>query len=257
MGPARVKPGDIVTVDYTCRLRNGEVVFTTEEAVAKQKETRASIFLPLREYRPEDIVAGGPDDKPRSGNLKAFEYEVSWRVAQAVVGMKAGEQAMVVLKSEPPGGLSDSDRYITLSRVLRMPKERRVPVETLKKQLGHDSVAGEQAFSFNGFTGTVFSINGNEAVLKISVTDGRVVDQPFGKGIVRDYPDHYDIVTQAEVGHLVRSAELVGRIIKTDEKTFTVDYGHPFGGEELECDVKVESILAGTPGGKRMTEENN
>jgi FKBP-type peptidyl-prolyl cis-trans isomerase 2 len=244
--PYRVKPGDNVLVDYTCRLQNGEVVLTTSEAIAKDKASHASIFLPFKQYGPEELLAGGPDTNPKFGNLKIFEREVSTRIAVAVVGMKAGENNTILLTSDIPANLTDRDRYITIGRVVHREKDRRVHLQTVKDELGHAPAVGEQAFAYQGITGTVKEISGSDVVIHINVKDGQIVDVPYGKGIIKDYPDHYDIVTDAKVGHLVRSLSQVGRIVSVTDDKFVIDYGHPFGGEELSCDVRVESVLPGT-----------
>ena len=51
--------------------------------------------------------------------------------------------------------------------------------------------------------------------------------------------DRYLIAINAQTGNLVRSGGFVGRVIAVDEQLITVDYGHPFGGEPLLCDVQV------------------
>lgn len=252
LGPVRVKQGDIATVNYTCRLMSGEVVLTTHEEIAKEKASHAAIFLPFEKYGPEALAAGGPDNYEKFGGLKIFDREVAAQLAQAIVGMDVGENRTIVLKADVPSGLKDEDRYSTLGRLIRKSKEQKIPLKPLKEKLGHDPAMGEQAFSYQGFVGTVKGIIGDQAIIRIEVQDGRIVDVPFGKGVIKDYPDYYDIVTDAQVGHLVRTASLVGRIIKVTEKTFTIDYGHPFGFEELMCDVRVESILPrGTDAGDK------
>jgi FKBP-type peptidyl-prolyl cis-trans isomerase 2 len=255
-GPLRVKQGDTAMVSYTCRLMSGEVVLTTREEIARDDAAHAGIFLPFKKYGSEDLVAGGPDNYPRLGKLKIFELEVAAQLAKAIVGMKVGENNTIVLKADVPSDLNDDDRYTTLGRVARKEKDQKVALKPLKDKLGHTPAIGEQAFSFEGFVGTVKSITDKEAIIHIEVQDGRIVDQPFGKGVIKDYPDHYDIVTDAQVGHLVRSASQVGRIIKVTETTFTIDYGHPFGGEELMCDVRVESILPRSAGTGEKTQKD-
>ena len=69
---------------------------------------------------------------------------------------------------------------------------------------------------------------------------GSVVDTPFGKGTIKENEKNYEIVIDASVGHLVRSQGLVGRVSEVQDRTIVIDYGNPFGGETLSCDVKVE-----------------
>ena len=243
LGPVRVKQGDTAMVNYTCRLMSGEVVLTTREEIARDDAAHAAIFIPFKKYGPEDLVAGGPNNYPMFGKLKMFEWEAAAQVTRAIVGMKVGENYTIVLKSDVPSDLKEEDRYTTLGRVVRKEKDQKVALKVLKEKLGHAPAIGEQAFSYQGFVGTVKGIIDKEAIIHIEVQDGRIVDQPFGMGMIKDYPDHYDIITDAQEGHLVRTASQVGRITKVTETMFTIDYGHPFGGEELMCDVRIESIL--------------
>jgi FKBP-type peptidyl-prolyl cis-trans isomerase 2 len=255
-GTVRVKQGDIAMVDYTCRLTSGEVVLTTREEIARDNASHAAIFIPFKKYVPADLIAGGPDIYPRFDKLKMFEWEVAAQVAQAIVGMKVGENNTIVLKADVPPNLNEDDRYSILGRVVRREKDQKVALKALKDKLGHAPVIGEQAFSFDGFVGTVKGIADKEAIIHIEVQDGRIVDQPFGKGVIKDYPDHYDILANAQEGHLVRTASQVGRIIKVTETTFTIDYGHPFGFEDLMCDVRIESILhRGTDAGEKTPKD--
>jgi hypothetical protein len=87
--------------------------------------------------------------------------------------------------------------------------------------------------------GKVASVSENEVLIRFSVKPGSVVDTPFGKGTIRETEKSYEIVIDATVGRLVRTHGLVGRISEVKDRMFTIDYGHPFGGQTLMCDVKV------------------
>ncbi len=50
------------------------------------------------------------------------------------------------------------------------------------------------------------------------------------------------MVIDAHKGALVLAAGMVGRISYVDDKAFYIDFGNPFGGETLLCDVTVEKI---------------
>ncbi|MRR35517.1 hypothetical protein EG829_12730 [bacterium] len=250
LGPQRVKPGDIALTDYTCRLKNGKVVLTTDERTAADKPSRAAVFLPYKKYGPEDITAAGPDKVPRFGKLKVFEREAVYQIGRALPGLKLGVYHTITIRSETPEGLTDEDRFTTLGKAVRKEKENKVALRPLREKLGRDPVPGDEVFSFQGFTGTIRSMGDQDAVIRVSVKDGMTVDQPFGKGIVRDNGASYDIITQAEEGHMVRTTNLLGRIISVAEDKFTIDYGNAFAGEELVCDVCVQSVQ---PGNRKET----
>jgi preprotein translocase subunit YajC len=124
-------------------------------------------------------------------------------------------------------------------------------VVKVTKHLGHDPSIGEKAFTFEGVDGIIKSIKDEKAVIRLDVKEGSTVHTPFGEGTLRDRGDTYDVEIEAKIGHIVRSSSIVGRIVAVDPDSFTLDYGHTFGGEELTCDVKVE------PGDAASLKEGN
>ena len=87
---------------------------------------------------------------------------------------------------------------------------------------------------------TVMAVDTKSVSVRFSPKPGKEIETPFGKGTVRETSNDFEIVIAAPVGGLVRTGPLVGRIIGVDDTSFTLDYGHPFGGEELGCDIAIE-----------------
>jgi FKBP-type peptidyl-prolyl cis-trans isomerase 2 len=245
-----VRTGDHVKVHYTCRIPDGKVAITTRGEIAGDKAVLAEdVFLPFREYGPEEMTAG--DLKPNKNG--SFELEIENGITSSVVGMKPGEARTVTLKGRYLEALPESERYIKLSRIRHRPKETTVSVKALSKNLGHDPVIGEKAFSYDGVDGFVKSVEGDKAVIRLDVKEGSTVRTPFGKGMIKDRGETYDIEIDAKVGHIVRSGTIMGRIVAVDPDNFTLDYGHTFGGEELTCDMEVvpeDSPVGGSQGEK-------
>lgn len=241
-GPGVVNKGDRVWVDYTCRLENGLVAMTTYEDIAENISSRSGIFVPFSEYGSESITAGDEDQGQSFGKLKMFESEVSYRIAQAVVGMRVGKNYTVTLKSEAPPNLEPAERYMNLPRIRPRKKNQRLSHEYIKNKLGHEPVLGEKVFAYDGIKGTVKAMDDKFVTVYVEVKDGISADTPFGTIVVRDRDEqYYDCVIDAQVGHLVRTDTQIGRIIEVTNDRFTVDYGHPFGGEDLICDIVVEA----------------
>ena len=90
--------------------------------------------------------------------------------------------------------------------------------------------------------GKVASVSETEVLIRFSAQPGSVVETPFGKGTIRENENQFEIVSNAVKGTLVRTGPLVGRISGALDKMFTIDFGNPFGGETLACEVKAESI---------------
>jgi len=76
--------------------------------------------------------------------------------------------------------------------------------------------------------------------LRVSASPEAQIQTPFGPGKVTEAPTDLKITIDARVGSLARTGPLVGRVAAVDDNSITLDYGHPFGGEELNCDVVVE-----------------
>lgn len=258
LGHPYVKSGENAIVDVTCRLGDGRVVYTTQAAIAENKILRSAIFLPCTRYGPVDLVAGDQGLAPIPGHAGELERELAYRLSQAIVGLPVGENRTLRIRSAIIPALNDTERYIRIGRIVRFPGERTLSVAKLKQEFGHDPVAGEQAFAMPGIMGMITRIEGNDAHVTITVTDGYRIAHPYGSAVLRAYPDHYELVIDAREGQLVRTLGLVGRMTAVDATSFTLDYGDPFGGEEFTCDVCVSSVRpsnarpAGTPQSKEQ-----
>jgi FKBP-type peptidyl-prolyl cis-trans isomerase 2 len=168
-------------------------------------------------------------------------------MTKAIKGLKVGEKNTIRISSEVPPGLEDIDRFLQMARVRQQPKDLRVNMKPLKKQLGEEPRVGQEIYAEGPYSAKVVSITGDEVMVRLSARPGSVVDTPFGDGVVRDAADHYETVIDVSVGDLVRSGPVVGRVAHVEEETFSVDYGHPFGEETLICDVVVESAKRPEP----------
>lgn len=251
-----VKQGEKVRTKYTCRLRTGEVVMTTDEKVAKNSSIiQSPFFMPLGTHREYEMAStliagsGAGNLYCSSGPQRILANEVMARLSEAVVGMKVKERKELEISSVVSADLPDKERYISLSYIDRGPIEVRYSLEELRKQLGKDPEIGDTVSEEEGFVFTVTALDGNEAVVRMSRPKGASLDTAFGPAIFHDKGDHYEIVTDVRVGGLVKTDILLGRIVDVDDQMFRIDYGHPFGGETLVCDVKVETSK---PAGDRI-----
>ncbi|MCK4528397.1 FKBP-type peptidyl-prolyl cis-trans isomerase [candidate division WOR-3 bacterium] len=244
-GPARVvKPGDQVMLNYTCCLKNGEIVTTTDKGVAKnQSLPKASIFREKLHYKALGLVAGretGCQDCPEEIH-KGFEEDIAARLAEAIVDLRVGESRTVEITAAVPPGMKKDEQFIQMARVRNFPREMRMAKDIYAAQTGKQPEAGQEVNFNPAIPGKVTSVIGDEVVVQFKIKPGAGRDTFFGKETARDMGDHFEIVIDAREGHLVRSGPLVGKIIDVDERLFTLDYGHPFGGEALVCDITVES----------------
>ena len=93
--------------------------------------------------------------------------------------------------------------------------------------------------------GRVESVTDKEVIVRFSGENGKQVLTPLGKGTIKELPDRFEIVIDAKQGDLIRSGELIGRVLITDDRDITIDFGHPFGGESLKCDLLIKSVKPG------------
>jgi FKBP-type peptidyl-prolyl cis-trans isomerase 2 len=92
--------------------------------------------------------------------------------------------------------------------------------------------------------GKITEVSDKDILIRFAPAEAKDLATPFGPVTVRETADHYELVIATETGRLVRTGPMAGRISAVDSDMMTIDYGHPFAGETLNCDVKVLKITA-------------
>lgn len=246
--PVRVvQPGDQVGLHFDCRLSGGEMAASTHGGASNRETPKSAIFVPQKDDSPMTVVAGiglveeGP--KP----FHSFEQEIGSRLALQAAGMRPGETRVVEL-SEAARPAIGSQWLLSMARVRIRPKEILVPREDYLAGRGKEPVIGAEYTIDPLVPGRVTEVGEKEVTIRFTAEPGREVTTPFGKGVIRDAADHYEIDMDVRLGTLTRSGPLVGRIVKVDERNFVIDYNHPFGGEKLTCEMLAVPPAAGTTG---------
>lgn len=237
-----VKPGDRVNVRFTCRLADGAIASSTEKTVADDPALRKSpVFLASSTHEPATLPSGAELDGLRNKPLRAMEEEVLSRLTDEVVGMRVGESRSMKLAASPASPADGETTIIRMARVRVRPKELRMTVDEYRARKGAEPATGDDYTLDPSFPGRVVKIEGDRVVIAFSAPKDNMVRTPFGIGTVSEKGDRYEVELDVRQGSLVRSGPLVGRITEVDDRNFTVDYAHPFGGEELDCEVRVTS----------------
>jgi len=261
--PERVQAGDTVQVDYACRLlEDGRLAAATREEEARDHTvSKAPLFLERKEHGPATILAGPRETQTDTGTesgieppdgLEVFESAVEARIGEAVVGMRPGEERRIELRAEVPQGIPEPDRFLDMARVRKRP--RQVPMTRAlfqKIRPEGDPEVGQEIGFEPGFRARVLSVSGDEVVVELLAGSGDRVDTPFGPGTVEAMEDRFEISIDVKPGDLVRAGPLAGRVVHVADEMFRLDFGHPFGGEALSCDVRligVENGAARKPG---------
>ncbi|MFW8602235.1 hypothetical protein ACOHYD_12245 [Desulfobacterota bacterium M19] len=245
-----VRAGDKVAVSYTCTLADGSLAVTNERRVANNSATTKSpLFRMPESFGPQLMTATVKPVIDPTGHtemlgftVKSFEEAVSEQLGGRLVGLPYDEERQVRLSADVPKGLNGGDRYLLRYRKTTHPKVLNVPLWSVSKRLGKDSVvAGASWQGRDGITFVVESFAGKIVKLRREIKSGTRVQTPFGPAVVLDKDkSYYTLNIDPKAGTLVRSGPLVGRIIKVTGKSFTLDYGNPFGFENLNCRVRVE-----------------
>ncbi len=252
LGPAAaapadsIKAGDPVEIHYTCRLKNGEIAATTEQSVADDASLKKSdIFDPSYKRGGIEMAAGGtpgktPDTSP--SNLKNFEAQVANELLAAVVRREPGEYRNVELKMKPVYSATPGQNDLPMALVRKRPKEMTIPLSEYKAHFGGDAQVGAPYVRDPAVPGKVESVTESNVIVKFEAKPGTVVQTPVGKGTIRDGGDHWEIVIDAQVGRLLRTGPLVGRISQITKDVFIIDFGAPFKDEPLQCDFTVNRV---------------
>ena len=240
-----IKAGDSVQVDFTCSMEDGKIVMTTDESLAgDDRNEKAGIFLPLKEYTPISMVAGSSKSEPDYGNLKAMETEIFDCLSGVLPGMKSGSSNEIFITSEDITNLSGEDRFLDLPRIRKIEKQRKIHPVSFKEAYGKDPVKGDVITFKNKpeISMTVLTVAEDEVEVSINTPEGTVINTPLGKGTVYDRGDNYEAVIDIKKGQLIRSGVIVGRVVDVRDDAFTLDYANPFGGEKFKCEVVANKI---------------
>lgn len=237
-----VRPGDKAQISFDCRLTGGELAATTRTDPSVAGEPKAPLYVPRTGPETVRVTAGTPPSRTAGRDRLSFESEIIERLAERIVDLHEGERAQFGLSAEPyPASASDADT-VQLATVRKRKKELRLTKEEFQGKTGRAPVAGEPFVIDKMVPGEVSELAGDEVVIRFAPVKGKELSTPFGTVTVREQEDHYELVIAAQKGRLLRTGNMVGRIGSVDNGTMTVDYGHPFAGERLACEVKVVRV---------------
>ena len=229
---------------YTCRLENGDIIVTTDSAVAgSESAKKADVFIEKTRYMPIDITGLNVNqDASAKKELQYLEEVVVKKLTRETREWGIGTTGTLFLEAEAQTDLPAEERTIQLVRVKTHPKVTCYAENIFSRLTGSELAVAAPVHLHFGVKGTVTSIGEDGVRVDFEPESEQAIDGPFGPVIVHDKGDHYRIEVDAQEGHLVRVGPAIGRIAQVTDKNFTVDYSHPFGGQPLVCDVRVAAI---------------
>lgn len=242
IGPSTpIQTGDRIRVDYTCRIKEGEVIATTVSSVADDPSVKKSrVFKKEISDGPVTLIAGQNPPELEEGGLKPITPEIRFRIAQAVAGQPKNQTFHLDLESKVSEGIADNLRYSHTHRVRRVPRLRILDKVIVVRSLGREPVAGEIIYKDSGPHVKIVSVEGDKVTQETLLHENS--DYWSSRwGMIRLQYDGDEIVTtiDAREGDLVCLGEIIGRVVTVTEDAVTVDWGQIFGGETLKCDVMV------------------
>lgn len=238
---AVVQPGDRVDVGFTCRLPNGEIAATTRPDSSVSTDRKSAYYLPRNGAEAVTITAGPLAVKDRKDRV-SFEDEIMNRLGVTLVGLKEGDQAVRELQAERYPALSPADRFVSMALVRKRQKEMRLSHDEYTTRTGKTPEVGQRLVLDPLVPGTVSEVTDKEVVVRFAPDPAKPMVSPFGPMTVRETSTHYELEVKTEQGRLIRSGGMAGRVVEVTADSFKIDFGHPFGGEILTCDVDVASI---------------
>jgi len=238
--------GKAYQVDYTCRLPDGRVLCTTDSRYLKKErfeETARTLFVPSSAYEPALITIEGPRElKP--GPVPLIE-EVEYRLGLLLAGQMTGDTLDIELTSETLEEMSKEERYLVLVRVMKRPKLQEMERAKFVQYTKKEPRPGDVLFAErkHGWPWEVLSVDEQNVTIRYRLAEGDRVQMPMGPyGVVRDAGDKWEIILDLELGDLVRAGNFIGQISHFDEVAFLSDFGHPFGGKPLSCEVRAKPL---------------
>ncbi|HCE67623.1 MAG: hypothetical protein A2X82_01515 [Geobacteraceae bacterium GWC2_55_20] len=240
--PAVIRTGDRVELGFSCRLPGGELAATTRPDSAVGDDRRSPFYLPRNGAETVILTAGKQADDLKQDRV-SFEEEIMKRLGSSLSGLREGERTVLELQAERYPAATPKDRFLRMATVRKRQKEMRLAPEEYTSRAGKAPEVGQRFVIDPLVPGKVSEVTDKEVVIHFAPEPGKPLLTPFGPVTVRETPTHYELEIATEKGRPVRTGGMVGRISAVERDSFEIDYGHPFGGEKLHCDVKVASIV--------------
>ncbi|MCK9294363.1 MAG: hypothetical protein M0P70_04715 [Desulfobulbaceae bacterium] len=241
--PPAVTAGQKVQVDYTCTLADGSLAATTsEEAVQSNDTPHSAIFAPPQQYGPVLMTAGEVAECTECDRDKRyFSLVLEETIQKQLVGLVPGSKTPLTAATAELL-MDEQEGTIKIRRNQSRLKVKPFDGKQMEKMLGRSPEAGESVAGNDSgrLPFKVLENTGPAVIVAFQVDQEKPFPTPFGPAAVASVSDkEFRIRINPAVGHLVRSGGLIGRVAAFDDDFITMDYRHPFGYEELQCEVKV------------------
>lgn len=261
----KIIPGETVFLDYTCRTKGGEIVFTTNPDIAKDTALKKSrVFAYPNSYAAGPITAGMDRTGAADEGLRPLELELYYRLSRAVVGLEKEKEHEVALESEVPEGLDNQVRFQVRPRIVTIPRIKTIPRYEYDRVFEKAPEIGMILKNSKKELGKVVSFDDRSVNYEMTVVPGYEFESTLGTARMTVTGEGKTVTTEIEArpGTLVRQNRAIGKIVEVTDRDIKIDFGHPFAGETLQCTVKAlsrnpypETENQDTPGNKMNSDE--
>ncbi|WP_321417719.1 thioredoxin fold domain-containing protein [uncultured Desulfobacter sp.] len=204
--PGIVQPGDLIKISYNASLENGEPI--TKEA----GETR---------------------------NMTAGQGGV---IAQEILGMKLNQKKKSVIAPENVFGLHKAENVQTFAAQRTMPVDIEISAQGYKKQFNSLPRENDPIQITPYFESKVIHADDQKIMIHNFAENGAVREDAIGKTTTFVKDGVITISLEAKKGAPFSVGKKTGNIIEADEKSFSVDFNHPYAGKKMILDLEVLSI---------------
>nr|WP_320191732.1 thioredoxin domain-containing protein [uncultured Desulfobacter sp.] len=201
-----VQPGDLVNISYKASLENGALI--TKET----GETR---------------------------NMTAGQGGV---IAQEILGMKLNQKKKSVIAPENAFGLHKAENVQTFAAQRTMPVDIEISAQDYKKQFNSLPRENDPIHITPYFESKVIHADDQKIMIHNFAENGAVLDDAIGKTTISVKDGVITMSLEAKNGAPFSAGKKTGKIIEADEKSFLVDFNHPYAGKKMILDLEVLSI---------------
>jgi FKBP-type peptidyl-prolyl cis-trans isomerase 2 len=226
-----VKEGDLVTVNYTVRLEDGSLVYSTRPDIAQdQGQKRAIGYKAQATFQPEEITAG------KSGLVPG--------VGQSVVGMKISENRKVTIPPELAFGDLDRRKIRTYPTVRILPRYAGMTPNQFVEQFGVFPIKGKEIQYTPFLKALVKDVTEHAVSLELIVNDEKQFKLDYGTVSTKLDKDEVVVTMTPLIGAAFKMGEAEGKITGSDGNTFTVDFNHLLAGKSIILDMELVSLTS-------------
>lgn len=232
-----IKPGEKVTVSYTCKAKDHGVIDTSVASVAENEQIKkARVFEKKKTYSSPALVAQ-TSLSPLKEKLIPLTHEILKQLSTALVGKQKNKHHVVKIESQVIENLKKGSRYQVIRRNKTVLRYQEYTLDSFVRGYKRQPKVGE-IFYEKGIPHSKVTAVGNGKVTIKMFNDDLNVPTPWGTAhVVGGNEKQVHVRHESKKGNLVRFGHMIGRVILVDDEKIVIDLGHPFGGETLTCDV--------------------